>query len=115
MKFLEFTTQVSEVPNFLKFRQQSNNLGTFPIGSGLKRVAAGSVSERCQTSFWAQFSKNIYLESEKFFFGLICEISNIQKAPSKITRYGVNLQRENVFADSHVGGKPEKDPKTKMK
>ena len=54
MKFLEFTTKASEFPNF---RQPSNNFGTFlkftsirkPIGSSLKLVATGSVSESYQT------------------------------------------------------------------
>ena len=53
MKFLEFTTKATEFPNF---RQLRNNFGTFPkftsirkpIGSGLKLVATGSVSERYQ-------------------------------------------------------------------
>ena len=84
-----------------------------PIGSGLKRVAAGSASKRYQTSFCAQFSENVY-ENVKLLFELFRGIFNIQKAPSKITRFGVNLQRENVFAISHVGRKPENDPKTKM-
>ena len=83
-----------------------------PIGSGLKRVVAGSVLERYQTRFCAQFSKNCF-ENVKFFFDLISEILNIQKAPSKITRHGVNFQKETVFAVSHVGRKPENDPKTK--
>ena len=84
-----------------------------PIGSGLKRVAAGSVSERYQTDSCAQFSKNLF-ENVYFFFDLFCEII-IQKAASKITRYGVKLQRENVFTVSHVERKPGNDPETKMK
>ena len=122
MEFLEFTTNVSSFPSFLNFRQPSNNLETQkftssrkPNGSGLKRVAVGSVSESYQTSVCAPFSKKCIFENVKLFFDLICEIFNIQKAPSKITRYGVNLQRENNFAVSHIGRKPEKDPKTKMK
>ena len=101
MKFFEFTTKVSEFPNFLIFRQLSNNFVC---------VAAGSVFERYQTRFCAHFSKNLF-ENVKFFFDLICEIFNIQKAP----RYGVNLQRENIFAVSHVARNPENDLKTKMK
>ena len=81
-----------------------------PIGSGLKRVAAGSISERYQTSFCAQFSKHLF-ENVKFFFDLFCGIINIQKAASKFTRYGVNLRKENVFAVSKVGRKPGNDPK----
>ena len=50
----------------------------------------------------------------KFFFDLTCEIFNNKKTPGKITRYGVNLQRENVFAVSHGERKPENDPTTKM-
>ena len=64
MKFFEFTTKVSEFPNFLNFRQPSNNFGLFPIiyfkqkthrfqNSGSKRVTTGSVSERYQTTFCA--------------------------------------------------------------
>ena len=64
--------------------------------------------------FVHNFQKNLF-ENVKFFFDLICEIFNIQKAPSKITENGVKLQRENVFAVSHVGRKPENDPNTKMK
>ena len=56
-----------------------------------------------------------FFENVKFFFDLICELFNIQKAPSKITRCGVNLRKENVLAVSHVGRKPENDPKTKLK
>ena len=84
-----------------------------PIGSGLKRVAAGSVSERYQTSFCAQFQENLF-ENVKFFFHLFCEIV-IQKAVSKITRYGVKPRRKNVFAVSHVERKPGNDPETKIK
>ena len=62
-----------------------------PIGSGLKPVAASSVSERYQTSFCAQVSKNLF-ENVKFFFDLIREIFNIQKSPSKITRYGITFK-----------------------
>ena len=36
------------------------------MGSRLKRVAAGSVSERYQTRFCSQFSKN-FIENVKFF------------------------------------------------
>ena len=82
------------------------------MGSGLKRVAAGSVSERYQTSFCAQFSKHLF-ENVKFFLDLFCEIINIQKAASKFTRYGVNLRKENVFAVSEVRRKPGNDPKNK--
>ena len=73
---------------------------------GMKvRWSSSSLQQRCQNLF----------ENVKFSFDLISEIFNIQKAPSKITRNGVNFQKENVFAVSHVGRKPEKDPKTKMK
>ena len=65
MKFFGFTTKVSEFPKFLNFQQPGNNFETFPksyligkpIVSGLKRVTAGSVSEKYQTRFCAQFSK----------------------------------------------------------
>ena len=77
------------------------------MGLELNRVAAGSVSERYQSRFCAQFPKNLF-ENVKFFFDLICELFNIQKVPSKITRYAVNLQREK-------GRKLDNDPKTKMK
>ena len=55
-----------------------------------------------------------FIWKRKIFFYLICEIFNNQKAPSKITRYVVNLQKENVFAVSHVGRKSENDPKINM-
>ena len=102
---------MSGFPNFLNFREPSNNFGTFPkvyfnkktpIGSGLKRVAAGSVSERYQTILCAHLSK-ILFENVKFFSTFFCELFNIQKAPSTINRYGVNLQWENVFAIAQVG------------
>ena len=80
----------------------------------MKRVVAGSVSERYQTIFCAQFSKNLF-ETVKFFSDNFNENFNIQKAPSKITRYGVNLQRENVPAVSHVGRNPGNEAKTQMK
>ena len=109
MKVFEFTTKVPEFPSFSIFDNQVTILEPFrkftsvrkPIGSGLKRAAAGSVLERYQTRFCAQFFKSLF-ENVKLFFDLICEIFNIQKAPSKISRYGVNLQRKNVFAVSHV-------------
>ena len=63
------------------------------IGSGLKRVATGSVSNRCQTSFLAQISKTLL---ENVNFDLFCPIFGIQKPSSKITRYGVHLSKENV-------------------
>ena len=78
----------------------------------MNRVAAGSVSERYQTSFCAQFLKHLF-ENVKFVFDLFCEIINFQKAASKFTRYGVNFRRENVFAVSEVGRKPGNDPKNK--
>ena len=85
-----------------------------PRGSGLKRVAAGNVSERYQTCFCAKFSNHLF-DNVKVFFDPFGEIIIIQKAASKITRYGVKLQRENVFAVSSVERKPGNDPKTKMK
>ena len=72
MKLVEFTTKVSKVPIFLNFRQHSPNFRPFPksylqsdltirklMGSGLKRLATGSVSKRYQTSLFAQLSKTI--------------------------------------------------------
>ena len=72
MKLVEFTTKVSKVPIFLKFRQHSPNFRPFPksylqsdltirklMGSGLKRLATGSVSKRYQTGLFAQLSKTI--------------------------------------------------------
>ena len=64
--------------------------------------------------FVHNFQNKIY-ENVKFFFDHIFDIFNIQKVPSKISRYGLKLQRKNVFAVSHVGRKPENDPETKMK
>ena len=83
MKFFEFTTNVSEFPNFFEFDNQVTNLEPFrkytsirkPIGSGLKRVATGSVTKRYQTSLFAQLSKTLL---EKVNFDLICPIFNIQ-------------------------------------
>ena len=100
MKFIEFTTKVSKFPNFLYFRH-CPNFAAFRkftsirkiIGSGLKRAATGSVSKRYQTSIFAQLSKTL---RENVNFDLICPIFNIQKHPSKITRYGVHLPKENV-------------------
>ena len=106
--FSIFDNKVTISEPFRKFTSMRK-----PIGSGLKRVVTGSVSERYQTSLCAQLSKKI-LEKINIFSDLICEIFNIQKPPSKITRYGVNIPKENVFAVSHVGRKPENDPKSKM-
>ena len=64
--------------------------------------------------FERNFYKKLY-ENVKIFFDLFCEIIIIQKAASKITRYGVKLQRENAFAVYHVERKPGNDPKTRMK
>ena len=67
MKFIEFTTKVSKFPKVFYFRQHSPNFGPFPkfssirntIGSGLKRVATGSISKRYRTTFFfAQLSEN---------------------------------------------------------
>ena len=81
MKLVEFTTKVSKVPIFLNFRQHSPNFRPFPksylqsdltirklMGSGLKRLATGSVSKRYQTSLFAQLSETIvpYLSSILF-------------------------------------------------
>ena len=115
MKFFEFTTKMSKFTNFPNFDNQVTILEHFqkitlirkPIVSGLKSVTAGSASERYQTRFCAQFSRNSF-ENVKLFSDVICEIINIQKAPSKITRYGENLRKVK-------GRKPENDPKTKMK
>ena len=90
MKFFEFTTELSKFPNFPSFRQPSINFGTFPETYFLKKthrlrieisVAAGSVSERYQTSYCAQFPKRL-IESVKFFSDLFCEIINFQKVDS---------------------------------
>ena len=83
--FQIFDNQVIILEPFQKFNSIRK-----PIGSGLKRVVAGSVWERYQTKFCEQFSKKLF-ENVKFFFDLICETFNIQEAPSKITRYGVNF------------------------
>ena len=95
--FSIFDNKVTISEPFRKFTSMRK-----PIGSGLKRVVTGSVSERYQTSLCAQLSKKI-LEKINIFSDLICEIFNIQKPP-----------KENVFAVSHVGRKPENDPKSKM-
>ena len=63
------------------------------MGLGLKRVATGIVSQRNQTRLFAQLSK-ILLEYVNF--DAIYPIFNIQKHPSKITRYEVNLPKEGV-------------------
>ena len=43
------------------------------MGSGLKRLATGSVSERYQTSMFAQLSKTIL---ENLHFDHICQVFN---------------------------------------
>ena len=101
MKFLEFTTKVSKFLNFFIFDNIVPIFGHFReftsirniISSGLKRVATGSVTKRYQTDLFAQRSKTIL---ENVIFDLICPKFNIQKPPSKITTYGVNLSKENV-------------------
>ena len=45
------------------------------MGSGLKRLATGSVSERSQTSVFAQLSKTLL---ENVHFDLICQVLNFQ-------------------------------------
>ena len=54
----------------------------------MKRVATGEVSKKYQTILFAQLSKTL-LENVNFDL-------NIQKPPSKITRYVVHLPTENV-------------------
>ena len=56
--FSIFDNQVTILKSFRKFTSIRK-----PIGSGLKRVAAVSFSERYQTSLCAQFSKDIYLKT----------------------------------------------------
>ena len=73
MKFIEFTTKVSNlrtfrifeniVPNLYPLRKYTSKRNT--IGSGLKRVATGSVSKRYQTSLFAQLS-TLFLENVNF-------------------------------------------------
>ena len=70
VKFIEFTTKVSKFPNFILFRQPSPNFGDFPkftsirntLGSGLKRVATGSVSKNVRQIYLHKFQKR-YLET----------------------------------------------------
>ena len=73
MKF-EFTTKVSKFPNFIfnnivpildLFRKFTSIRNT--IGSRLKRLAAGSVSKRYQTTLFAQRS-NAVLNVQKHKF-----------------------------------------------
>ena len=54
----------------------------------MKRVATSEVLKKYQTILFAQLSKTL-LENVNFDL-------NIQKPPSKITRYGVHLPTENV-------------------
>ena len=56
------------------------------IGPALNHVGTSSVSQRYQTSSYAQLLK-MFLENVNY--DLLCTIFNIPKAPSKITRYGV--------------------------
>ena len=83
MKFIELTTKVSTIPNFLFFDNTVSILDPFrkftsirnTTGSGWKRVVTGTVSKRYPTSFFAQLSKTV-LESVNF--DLICPIFSIQ-------------------------------------
>ena len=79
------------VPTFDPFRKFTSIRNT--ISSGLKRVATGSVSKRYQANLFAQLSKT---SLENVNFDLICPIFNIQKPPSKITRYRVHLPKLNA-------------------
>ena len=45
------------------------------MGSGLKRLATGSVSKRSQTSVFAQLSKTL---PENVHFDLNCQVLNFQ-------------------------------------
>ena len=63
------------------------------MGSGLKRLATGSVSKRYQTSLFAQLSKTLL---ENVHFDINCQVFNFQKAPSRNTRYGEHLPKESV-------------------
>ena len=62
------------------------------MGSGLKRLATVSVSKRYQTSLFAQLSKTI-LETYTSTIFVKCLI--FEEAPSKNTRYGEHLPKEN--------------------
>ena len=75
------------------------------IGSGLKRVATGSVS-KYPTSLFAQLSKTLL---ENVNFNLKCPLFNIQKPPSKITRFGVHQQQQNSVSDRLIFEKTSVD------
>ena len=107
MKFLEFTTEVSEFPNF-------PNFGPFPkIYFNQKTHRLKCVASWCFDKISDMFLKSTF-KNVNFFFDPICGMFNIQKAPSKITRYGVNLPKGNVFAISDVGRNLRMTQKSKV-
>ena len=105
-KFTELTAKMSNFLNFI-FDNIVPILDTFLkltsirniIGSGLKRLATGSVPKRYQTSLFVQRSNTLL---ENVNFNLICPIFVIQKPPSKFTRYGVHLPKKDVSSYSWV-------------
>ena len=69
------------------------------IGSGLDRLATGTVPKKWQTSLFAQLLNTLL---ENVNFNLICPIFVIQKPPSKFTRNGVHLPKKDVSNYSWV-------------
>ena len=69
MKLVEFTTKLSKVPILDPFRNLTSIRKL--MGSGLKRLATGSVSKRYQTSSFAQLSKTIH---ENVQLDQICQV-----------------------------------------
>ena len=69
------------------------------MGSGLKRLATGSVSKRYQTSVFAQLSKTLL---ENVHFDLNCQVLNFQKASSRNNAMENTFQRKMFQAISWV-------------
>ena len=91
VKASELSLFSTTVPIFDRFRKYTSIKNT--IGSGLKRVFTGSISKIYQTSLFAHISKPLL---ENVNFDLIYPIFNIPKPPSKTTRYGIHLPKEDV-------------------
>ena len=96
-KFIEFTKKVSKLPIFLCFWKHCPNFRPFP-NIYFNQKTQRLLIETCIYQKWFEKTTDkVFCTTVKllWLFDFICLIFSIQKPPSKITRYGVQLQIEN--------------------
>ena len=99
--FLNLTTKVSKTPKVLTFRQATPNFGSFPkvssnrnsIGSGVKRVALGSVSTESVAKFSAKILET-FLKIAKLFWIFFVKYLTFKKLQAKLPAMQYVVQKE---------------------